>query len=127
MNPLAWLNPGRWLAALALIGILTLGYFGWRGNQREIGRQEARAELKAAAEAQTRRMYELQRAAEKRYTVQAEARERFIVTTVTEIRDATASLAACPLGPAVRLLNDAAHCANSPAACGPDKPVHDAF
>jgi hypothetical protein len=119
--PLAWLNPGRWLAVLALSGALTLSYFGWRGQQREIGRQEARAELRAATDAQTARNRELQRAAELRYTVQAETRDRFIVTTVKEIHNATDSLAACPVGAAgVRLLNAGGACArgDSKAACG---------
>jgi Flp pilus assembly protein TadB len=121
MNPLMWLNPGRWLAVLALAGALALAYFGWRGQQREIGRQEVRRELAAAAEAQTARNRELQRASEKRYTVQAQARERFFVTTVKEIRHAAAPLAACPVpADAIRLLNDAAAGArgDSAAACG---------
>jgi hypothetical protein len=121
VTALLWLNPGRRLAVLALVGALTLAYFGWRGQQREIGRQEARRELAAAAEAQTARNRELQRATEIRYTVQAQARERFFVTTVKEIRHAAAPLAACSMPDAARvLLNDARACAigDPAAACG---------
>jgi hypothetical protein len=121
VNPLAWLNPGRWLAVMALLGVLTLAYFGWRGQQREIGRQEVRAELATAAEAQTARNRDLQRAAELRYTVTAQAREVFITRTTQEVRRVSKSLAACPVPvDAVRLLNAAAACARGDpaAACG---------
>jgi hypothetical protein len=121
VNPLAWLNPGRWLAVMALLGVLTLAYFGWRGQQREIGRQEVRAELATAAEAQTARNRDLQSAAELRYTVTAQAREVFITRTTQEVRRASKSLAACPVPvDAVRLLNAAAACARGDpaAACG---------
>lgn len=77
------------------------------------------AKATSAAAEQTQRMRDLQRAAELRYTVQAETRDRFIVTTVKELTNATTSLAACPVGAdAVRLLNDARACADSPASCG---------
>jgi uncharacterized protein HemX len=121
VNPLAWLNPGRWLAVMALLVVLTLAYFGWRGQQREIGRQEVRAELATAAEAQTARNRDLQRAAELRYTVTAQAREVFITRTTQEVRRVSKSLAACPVPvDAVRLLNAAAACARGDpaAACG---------
>lgn len=116
------------IAAAALVA-LTTAYFGWRGQQREIGRQEVRAEVAAQVSAQAERNRELQRAAEKRYTVVAEVRDRFIVNTVTEVRYATKHLAACPVGSdAVRLLNDAAACArgDSAAACDAGQPVPDA-
>jgi hypothetical protein len=117
--------PYRLLAAAGLAAVLTLAYFGWRTQQREIGRQEVRAELKAAAEAQTASNRELQRAAEIRYTVTSQVREKWFVATVKEIRDASESLAACPVpDDVVRLLNSAASCArgDSPAAgCAADE------
>lgn len=45
LNPLAWLNPGRWLLYLALAGALWAGYLSWREHQRELGREEIRAEF----------------------------------------------------------------------------------
>lgn len=50
MNPLsalAWLSPGRWLLMLGLAGALALGYASWTHHQREIGREEVRAEWAA--------------------------------------------------------------------------------
>lgn len=85
------------------------------------GYDRAKAEDASAMQAQATRNRELQRQAELRYTVAAQTRDRFFVTTVREIRDAAAPLAACPVPePVVRLLNDAARCArsDSPAACG---------
>lgn len=38
MNPLAWLNPGRWLLYIAFAAALVAGYFAWAdhiGDKRE--------------------------------------------------------------------------------------------
>lgn len=37
MNPLAWLNPYRWLLYGGLLLALTAGYYGWRSHERGIG------------------------------------------------------------------------------------------
>jgi hypothetical protein len=118
VNPL---NPYHWLALAAVVAALTAGYFGWQDHQRDIGREEARSEAKAAATAQTQRMRDLQRAAELRYTVTSQVREKWFVATVKEIRDAAAPLASCPVPDrAVGLLNAARECASGDpaAACG---------
>ncbi|WBY02140.1 hypothetical protein PE066_00965 [Ramlibacter tataouinensis] len=60
-------------------------------------RQRVHAEYHAATIAQQERNRELQPAAERRYTVAAEARERVITETITEVRYVTKNLAACPL------------------------------
>ena len=49
MNPLAWLNPGRWMLYAALAAALLLGINRWNAHQREVGRDEIRAEVTAAA------------------------------------------------------------------------------
>lgn len=123
MNPLMWLNPGRWLLMLAAVAALVAGYYFWADRIGDVREATVRAELKALADAQTERNRDLQRAAEKRYTVQAEVRERVITETITEVRYATQSLAACVVPErAVSLLNLAAACArdDSPPACSPD-------
>lgn len=116
------------LAAAAVAGAVA-AYAWWAGELREEGRAEVRAEMAAAVAAQEARNRELQRAAEKRYVVAAEIRERVIVETIVEVRHAAQDLAACPVPDrARRLLNDAAACARdgSAAACGADQPVRNA-
>lgn len=116
------------LAALALAVVILAG-IGWKiHHMGEVaGRADVQAKWNAAnvaaeraAQAQADRNRELQRAAELRYTVRTETRDRFIVATVTEIRHDTENLAACVLTPAaVQRLHDAAECAGAdrPASC----------
>lgn len=125
---LGWFNPTRWIALAVLFAALG-GVYAWRVHvERDIGREEVRAEWDkervanaAAAQLQAERNRDLQRAAELRYTVRAEVREEFIAVTVKEIRHATDNLAACVLSPAaVDGLRRASACAreDSAAACG---------
>jgi hypothetical protein len=51
MNPLTWLNPGRWLMYIALTGALWAGYAAWAARQRELGREEVRAQYARQAQA----------------------------------------------------------------------------
>ena len=50
MNPLAWLNPGRWMLYAALAAALLLGYQHWENVQREVGRQEQKEVDQAATD-----------------------------------------------------------------------------
>lgn len=111
----------RIVAILLVCAALIAGWWRLTAHYEAKGYTRAQAEAKAAADAQTTRNRELQRAAEIRYTVTAQARERFIVQTVKEVHHAAESLATCPVPrDAVRLLNDAAACArgDSAGACG---------
>lgn len=65
MNPLAWLNPGRWILYAAFIAALVLGYEALAERHREQGREEIRAEhaTQALQEAERRRAEERRRAA----------------------------------------------------------------
>lgn len=47
MNPLAWLNPGRWLLYLALAGALVAGYFAWADHIGDVREAAVRAEYAA--------------------------------------------------------------------------------
>jgi hypothetical protein len=119
---------GRAVACALLLAALVVAVGWFVHHEREIGRAEVqakwdaeRAALQAKVREQQDRNLELQRAAEKRYTVVAEVRDRFITKIVTEVRDATVNLAACRLSPdAVRLLDRAGRCASQdrPASCG---------
>lgn len=118
------------LAALLVI-VLALAGVWWKADRMlaaadQRGYDRRATEDKTAADAQAAKNRDLQRAAELRYVVQGETRDRFFVTTVKEIRDAAAPLASCPVpADVVRLLNDAARCArgDSEAACGPAGPL----
>lgn len=120
------------LARFVLAGCVVLaGIAGWwrlTAHYESRGYARAQAEGRAAADVQAQRIRDLQRASEIRYTVAAEARDRFIVTTVKEIHRETAHLDACPVGPAaVRMLNDAAACSRQDrsTACSPEQPLRD--
>ena len=133
MSLLPW-----WAKALILAALLAAA--GWavhtyNDHLREQGREEVRAEwtvdreaARKTVEAQRERNIELQRAAEKRYVVQAQVRDRYIIQTVKEIHEAAAPLAACPVPSGVRVrLNSLAACAraDSTTACGADGQVPD--
>lgn len=124
MNPLAWLNPGRWLLILGIVAAVAIGApilkARYDAGQQRIGYDKRAKEDKDAANEQAARMRELTRAAELRYTVAREGQDRFFVTTIKEIDHAAAPLATCPVPPdAIRLLNNAARCARGdPGATG---------
>jgi hypothetical protein len=123
------LNPRLWIA-LALAGVLAFSHF----TVYRSGRAAVQAKWDAAAvaqerasQAQTARNLELQRAAERKYVVQQDARDRFHTVTVREISHEAASLASCPVPERLRMrFNAARDCAlGDPAAsCGADDPLH---
>lgn len=118
------LNWRVW-AALALAGVLAFTHLSaYRTGKHAVQAKwdEANVATERASQEQASRNRELQRAAELKYTVQGETRDRFFVTTVKEIHEAAAPLAACVVPePVIRLLNAARDCASgdSPASCGP--------
>jgi hypothetical protein len=118
VNLLAFLNPYRWIALAVLIAALAIGIplaiHHHDAKQQDIGYQKRAAEDKAAADKQTAANLDLQRAAEKHYTVQRDSQDHYFTTTVKEVIHDAAPLAVCPLGPElVRVLNDANHCASA--------------
>jgi hypothetical protein len=122
------LNP-RILASLVFAIVLAFTHFSAYRKGKQAERLRSDAVLIAQereVQAHAARNRELQRAAEKAYVVQAEVRDRFLVTTVREISDAAAPLAACPVPESVRVrLNAVRACAlsDSSAACGADDPL----
>lgn len=111
MNPLAWLNPARWLAVAALCAGLLAGYTFWARHQRETGRNEVRAEWTAdklaASEASRQREKALTIAAQgvdRAYQIEKNRRAAVDRITAERLREFEAALAgassvdAAPLG-----------------------------
>lgn len=113
------------LAIVAIVALLIAGGF-WKlqialSNADKAGYTRAQREAKEVADAQAETNRIRQRAAEQNYTIKTEIRDRFITTTITEVRNVTKHLDSCPIGPAgVLRLNTAALCASEdrPASCG---------
>ncbi|HZF84690.1 MAG TPA: hypothetical protein VE084_14380 [Burkholderiaceae bacterium] len=116
-----------WGLAAAAGAAVLLG-IGWRLGS-SAGRVDL-AEFKLASEHRS----EMQRQANRSRTQAAEALEAartpartiYITRTIERVRDATATLASCPLPePAIRLLNRAAECARQDrsATCAADDAV----
>lgn len=119
------LDPRLWLAVLLAVAAASgVSYLKGRADGRRVVMLEwkaANAETERQARAQQDRNRDLQRAAELRYTVQAETRQHVITQTIQEVRYVAAPLDSCPVpAAAVRLLNAAASCAREdrPASCG---------
>jgi hypothetical protein len=118
-------------AVLALLVVLGIAAAWWKLDRMLVasearGYLRAQTEYQAAAERQREDNRLRSRGSEEKHAAQAEVRERFIVTTVKEVRYATENLASCPVRPdAVRLFNDAAACAREdrPATCGAGQPL----
>jgi hypothetical protein len=52
MNPLAWLNPARWLMLAGAVLAIVLGYQAWAAHQRSVGAAGERVQWQAAIAAQ---------------------------------------------------------------------------
>lgn len=104
---LAMLSPWRWLLAGALVAALTTGYFGWRGHQREIGREEIRTELAAQAVAIDTKRADMGIPISQKQEV-AQAKVRTVTKTLIEKVNVYVPLDSCPLPAGFRSLHDAA-------------------
>ena len=107
MNPLVWLNPGRWLLYLTLAAALVAGYFAWQTHERDIGRAEIRSEYaKEAAAANTTRAAITPPIVQKEAAAQAQIRtvtKTIIKEVPTYVKDTD-----CPVPGGFRVLYDAA-------------------
>jgi len=113
---IALLNWRVWIA-LALACLLSFTHlYAYRSGRHAVQTawDAAKVAQERAAQEQATRNRDLQRAAELRYVVRGETRDRYFVTTVKEIHDAAAPLAACPVPEPLRLrINAAIDCAGS--------------
>lgn len=55
MDPLAWLNPGRWVLYAAFIAALVLGYFAWADHIGDVREAKVVARYTAATAAESAR------------------------------------------------------------------------
>ena len=98
------------LVALAFIVLAILaGVWKLWHTADKAGYDRAQVEYQAAAEKQREANRTTATKAEKKESVRVVYRDRVITKTITEVRDASAPLAACPIpDAAIRMLNDAA-------------------
>jgi type II secretory pathway pseudopilin PulG len=103
-------------AKLVALGVIVLALLAgaWKVYHAidKAGYTRAQAEYQAAAEAQRESNRGRTRVAEEKQAAQTIYRDRYITRTVKELDHAAQDLARCPVpAAAVRLLNDAARCA----------------
>lgn len=98
------------LVALGLIALaLAAGVWKLWHTADKAGYERSQREYQAAAEKQREANRFTAHAAEKKESARVVYRDRVITKTITEVRDASAPLASCPLpADTIRLLNDAA-------------------
>lgn len=111
----------RWIAYGLLAAAAIAGYLWWEHRTEQAGALAERQRLEAVADLQREANRDRSRIADQGYAARTVYRDRFITQTITEVRHATADIAACRLNAdAVRLLNAAADCATEdrPATCG---------
>lgn len=107
MNPLMWLNPGRWLLYIALAGALWAGYMAWREHQRELGREEVRAEFARQAQAADRKREVITQVVE-RDVVRVVKQIELVTETITKEIPVYVPSDLPPLPGGFRVLHDAA-------------------
>ncbi|MES2909846.1 MAG: hypothetical protein V4718_00570 [Pseudomonadota bacterium] len=107
MNPLAWLNPGRWLLYLALAAALVVGYFAWADHIGDVREAKVRADYaKQAKAANDKRAAVAPAIAAK----EAAGQVRIVKVTETILKEIPVYVKAddCPMPAGFRVLHDAA-------------------
>lgn len=107
MNPMAWLNPGRWILYLALAGALVAGYFSWADHIGDKREAQVRAQYQKQADDAN-----ATRAAIGPPIVKKEAAAQVKIRTVfqTIIKEVPkyVSVNDCPMSPGFRVFHDSA-------------------
>ena len=113
MNPLAWLNPGRWILYLALAAALVAGYFAWADHIGDKREAQVRAQYqKQTDEANATRAAIGPPIAKKEAAAQEQIRTVF-KTIIKEVPKYV-SVNDCPMSPGFRVFHDAAANAQLP-------------
>lgn len=102
-----WLNPGRWLLYICLIGSLWLGYHTWAEHQREIGRTEMRDQYAAQAKKTDDKRAAVSSPIAEQHA-KAVVQIRTIYKTITKEVPVYVPSDSCPLPGGFRVLHDAA-------------------
>lgn len=107
MNPLTWLNPGRWLLYLALAAALVAGYFAWADHIGNVREAKVRAEYQQQADAANKARAAI---AAPIAAKQAADQARIITVTKTIIKEVPTYVKTtdCPMPGGFRVLHDAA-------------------
>lgn len=102
-----WLNPGRWLLLLGLIGSMTLGYFAWADHIGDV--REAKVRAQYAQQAQDTNVARAA-VAPPIAAKQEAAQEKIRTVFKTIIKEVPVYVKAtdCPMPPGFRVLHDAA-------------------
>lgn len=107
MNPLAFLNPGRWMLYAALAAALVVGYFAWADHIGDVREGQVRAQYaKQAKEVDDKRAAVAAPVAAKQGVAQEKIRTVF-KTIVKEV-PTYVSTNDCPMSPGFRVFHDAA-------------------
>ena len=107
MNPLIWLNPGRWMLYAALAVAMVAGYFAWADHIGDKREAKVRAQYaQQAQQADAARAAVAPPIAAK----QAAAQEKIRTVFKTIIKEVPTyvSINDCPMSPGFRVFHDAA-------------------
>ena len=107
MNPLTWLNPGRWLLYGAFAVALVLGYFSWADHIGDVREAKVRAEYQKQADTADKARAAIGAAIA---LTQAAAQARIVTVTETIIKEVPTYVKTtdCPMPGGFRVLADAA-------------------
>ena len=107
MNPLTWLNPGRWLLYGALLAALVLGYFAWADHIGDVREAKVRTEYQKQADTADKARAAI---AAPIALKQAAAQARIVTVTKTIIKEVPTYVKTtdCPMPGGFRVLHDAA-------------------
>ena len=111
MNPLTWLNPGRWLLYGALVAALVLGYFAWADHIGDVREAKVRAEYQKQADTADKARAAV---AAPIALKQAAAQARIVTVTETIIKEVPTYVKTtdCAMPGGFRVLHDAAAAAD---------------
>ncbi len=107
MNPLTWLNPGRWMLYAALAVALVAGYFAWADHIGDVREEKVRAQYAKQAKAADDKRAAIAPQIAVKQAVQQEKIRTVFKTIIKEV-PTYVSINDCPMSPGFRVFHDAA-------------------